>query len=292
MELLFNYIRENNIKVIWTLHDCWAFTGQCAYFSTKQCEKWKTKCHNCPLLKNYPKAIIDNSTWNYQKKKKLFTGLDITLVTLSKWLADLVKKSFLKEYQVKVINNGIDLNIFKPTKSNFRKRYNIENKKIILGVASVWDSRKGLTDFIKLSKILNEDYVIVLIGLSKKQIKSLPDNIIGITRTENQKELAGIYSIADVLLNPTYEDNYPTVNIEALACGTPVLSYDTGGSIEFVNFIKDNNTKYIIEKNKVISDINNLKEYIDGIINNKLILKDIKLLDEKTMIDKYLELYK
>lgn len=134
--------------------------------------------------------------------------------------------------------------------------------------------------------------MIVLIGLSKKQIKSLPDNIIGITRTENQKELAGIYSIADVLLNPTYEDNYPTVNIEALACGTPVLSYDTGGSIEFVNFIKDNNTKYIIEKNKVISDINNLKEYIDGIINNKLILKDIKLLDEKTMIDKYLELYK
>lgn len=293
IELLFNYIRENNIKVIWTLHDCWSFTGQCPYFTFVDCSKWKTQCDKCPMLNEYPKTLKDNSRSNYLKKKKLFTGLNITIVTPSEWLSKLVKQSFLKEYPVKVINNGIDLSIFKPIKSDFRKKYNIENKKIILGVAGVWDRRKGLSDFLELSKHLDNDkYQIVLIGLSKKQLNNLPSNIIGMTRTENQRQLVEIYSASDVLLNPTYEDNYPTVNIEALACGTAVLSYDTGGSIEFVKFIKNNDkVKYIIKKNDIVNNVSIVKNYINTITNSKLNIIDLYLLDERKMNDEYLKLY-
>ena len=291
IDLLFNYLKENNIKVIWTLHDCWPFTGQCAYFDMVNCDNWKQGCHNCPQLNSYPKSFKDSSIWNYKKKKELFNGLNLTLVTPSRWLSNLVKESYLKNYDVIVINNGIDTNIFKPTKNNFRKNNNILNKKIILGVANVWDKRKGLNDFLKLSKILSNDYVIVLIGLSKKQIKLLPNNIIGITRTENQQELSNIYSTSDILFNPTYEDNYPTVNLEAIACGTPVLSYNTGGSVEFTDFIEDNIDKYIISKEKANKDINYVKDKIDNIINNTFEVKDSKAFNEDKMISKYMSLY-
>ena len=292
IELLFNYIKNNNIKVIWTLHDCWAFTGQCSHFTIPNCDKWRRECNKCPILNQYPKTIKDNSKWNYNKKKELFSGLNMKIITPSKWLAELVRQSFLKNYPVEVINNGIDTNIFKPTNSNFRKEHNLENKKIILGVASVWDKRKGLSDFIKLSKILDDKYSIVLIGLDKKQIKEMPKNIIGITRTENQKELAEIYSTSDVLFNPTYEDNYPTVNLESIACGTPVLTYDTGGSIEFVDFLKNDNVKYIIEKDKVANNIELIKKYIDLIIDKDIELKDINLLEEKKIDEEYLNVYR
>ena len=291
IELLFNYLKENNIKVIWTLHDCWSFTGQCPHFTYVNCNKWKTQCKNCPQLNQYPKSFVDNSKWNYQKKKELFTNLNLTIVTPSKWLANLVKESYLKDYPVEVINNGIDTNIFKPTKSNFREKYNIKDKKIILGVANVWTWKKGLNDFIKLSKILNENYIIVLVGLNKKQIEELPKNIIGISKTENQTELAGIYSTADVFLNPTYEDNYPSVNLEAIACNTPVISYDTGGSIEFINYIKNNKEKYIIEKKKANQDISLVKEYIENVLTEKLEIVNNNNLNIFKMLNKYLEVY-
>lgn len=289
IELLFNYIRKNNIKVIWTLHDCWAFTGQCPYFTMQNCDKWKTQCYCCPMINEYPKTFKDNSFWNYNKKKKLFLDLNITIITPSEWLSQLVKKSFLKNYQVYVINNGIDLNIFKPTKSNFKTKYGIDNKKIILGVAGVWDKRKGLKDFLELSKIIDDSYVIVLVGLNKKQIKKLPDNIIGITRTENKFELAGIYTSADIFLNLTHEDNYPTVNLESLACGTPVYSYDTGGSTEFVKFIKNDKEENVIKEN--------LSFFYENIISKtkskkKLNLKNRNLLSENNMMDKYLKVYR
>ena len=291
IELLFKYIKQKNIKLIWTLHDCWGFTGQCPHFTLKKCSKWKKQCQNCPMIKEYPKALIDNSFWNYNMKKKLFTNLNATIITPSKWLSNLVKESFLKEYDIITINNGIDINVFKPTKSDFRKKHSLEDKKIILGVASIWDTRKGLNDFVRLSKVLDDSYRIVLVGVSKKQIKSLPNNIIGIRRTSNQKELAEIYSAADVFLNTTYEDNYPTVNLEAIACGTPVLSYDTGGSVEFINFIKNKNDNYIINKKDIKRDINILKEYIDRIIGKKMYLIDPFQLSEKTMIKKYIKIY-
>lgn len=236
IEVLFNYLADANKPVIWTLHDCWSFTGHCAYFSYVGCDKWRTGCNNCIQKKSYPASkFFDRSCKNWLEKKELFTKVKkMTLVTPSKWLAGLVKESYMGKYPVEVIPNGIDLNVFKPTPSDFREKNGLVGKKIILGVASVWDKRKGFDDFIELSKIIDDNTKIVLVGLSKTQLKNLPQNILGIERTNSTKELAEIYTAADVLFNPTYEDNYPTVNLEAQACGTPVVTYRTGGSVESV----------------------------------------------------------
>ena len=234
--ILFRFLKEYDRPVVWTLHDCWPFTGHCAYFDFIGCQLWQSGCHDCPQLSAYPKSYgMDHSRENFARKEQLFTGLrQLVLVTPSQWLADLVKKSFLGTYPVQVIHNGIDTTVFKPTPSDFRERYGLQDKKIILGVASPWTARKGLQDFIKLSKMLSEEWKIVLVGLSKKQLKTIPAAITGIERTNNVQELAQIYTAADVFFNPTYEDNYPTTNLEAIACGTPVITYDTGGSPESV----------------------------------------------------------
>ena len=235
--MLFKYIRKNNIRTVWTLHDCWSFTGQCPYFDMIGCDKWKTGCHHCPQISAYPKARFDNSKQMWKVKKKWFTGVEnMTLVTPSSWLADLVSQSFLKDYPIRVINNGIDLSVFKPTESDFREKYGIGDKKIILGVAFGFGERKGLDVFVELAKRLDSSkYQIVLVGTDKNTDAILPDNILSIHRTQNQTELAEIYTAADVLANPTREDNYPTVNMEAIACGTPVVTFDTGGSPEIPN---------------------------------------------------------
>ena len=234
IEILFDYLKRANKKVIWTLHDCWAFTGHCAYFDYVGCNKWKEGCKECPQKKEYPNSLLmDSSEWSFNKKKDIFTGVaDLTIVTPSKWLAGLVKQSYLSEYKVEVINNGIDLDIFKPTKSDFRERYGLENKFIILGVANVWDRRKGLQYLIDLAEKIDDNYKVIIVGVSEKQKKSLPKNIIGITRTNNIRELVEIYSAADVFVNPTLEDNFPTTNLEAIACGTDIITFDTGGSSE------------------------------------------------------------
>ena len=236
IEVLFKYLAESNKPVVWTLHDCWAFTGHCAYYSYVKCDKWKMGCDDCLQKKRYPSSLwLDASKKNWQKKKALFTSVkNMTLVTPSKWLANEVKKSFLSNYPMKVIANGIDLDVFKPTPSDFKEKNGLVGKKIILGVASSWSECKGLKDFIELSKILDEKYKIVLVGLSGNQIKELPENVMAISRTNNVKELAEIYTAADIFFNPTYEDNFPTVNLEAQACGTPVITYRTGGSVESV----------------------------------------------------------
>ena len=203
IEILFNYLKQHpEIKKVWTLHDCWAFTGHCAYYTYAKCDKWKSCCNGiCPNKKEYPKTIFSRIKINFNKKKQIFSDVEnMVLVTPSKWLKSEVENSFLKKYHVDVINNGVDTNIFKPTKSTIKKRYDVEDKKIILGVASVWDKRKGLDVFIKLSKQLNSEYKIVLIGLNKKQIKQLPDNIVGISRTENVQELAKWYSAAYIYI--------------------------------------------------------------------------------------------
>lgn len=235
LPLLFKYIKKHNIKTVWTLHDCWSFTGHCPHFDMIGCDKWKTGCYSCPQYKDYPKSIFDNSEYMYNLKKKWFTGVEnMTIVTPSRWLAELVKESYLKDYQVKVINNGIDLNIFKPTESDFREKHGLQDKFIILGVASPWKERKGLDVFLELAKRLDHRYRIVLVGLAKEQKENLPPNIIGLERTANQTELAGIYTTADVFANPTREENYPTVNMEAISCGTPVVTFNTGGSSEMI----------------------------------------------------------
>lgn len=236
VEVLFRYLKTCGKKIVWTLHDGWAFTGHCACFDFAGCEQWKNGCEKCPQKKEYPKSILlDKSKRNYAKKKELFTGIpNFTIVMPSQWLANLVKQSFLKEYEVKVIRNGIDTKVFKPTDSGVRQIYGLQDKKILLGVASAWVERKGLSDFIELSQSLDEGYQVVLIGVTEAQKKTLPKEILAITRTNNVQELAGWYTAADVFLNPTYEDNYPTVNLEAQACGAPVITYATGGSVENV----------------------------------------------------------
>lgn len=234
IEVLFRYLAKAGKHVIWTLHDCWAFTGHCAHFDYAKCSRWKKGCHDCPLKKEYPASFLaDNSKKNWERKKAAFTSVkNMTFVTPSKWLAKLVKQSFLGKYPVKVINNDIDLNVFMPTRGNFIKKHGLVGKTILLGVASVWDWHKGLNDYFTLAEKLDNNYKLVLVGLSEKQMKTLPENILGITRTNNTRELAEIYTAADYFINLTYEDNYPTVNLEAQACGTPVITYRTGGSPE------------------------------------------------------------
>ena len=225
VKLLFDYLKTCGKKVVWTLHDCWSFTGHCTHFQVPHCDKWQTECGKCIRAKDYPKAIFSHAKRNFKRKKQIFCGVpNLTIVTPSKWLAKLVKQSFLKEYPVQVINNGIDLTVFKPTASDFRKKYGLQNKKVILGVANVWEKRKGFDDFLELAKLISDDYRIVLVGVTDEQLKKLPPKVIGIKRTNSATELAQIYTAADVLFNPTYEDNYPTVNLEAQACGTPVIT--------------------------------------------------------------------
>lgn len=235
LEKLFTYFKEKKIKLVWTFHDCWAFTGYCPHFTMAKCDRWKSGCRDCPQKWDYS-WFFDKSAALFEKKKRLFEGLDLTIVTPSAWLADLVKQSFLKNYPVKVINNGIDLSVFKATESSFREKYGLNGKKTLLGVAFGWSARKGLDVFVALSKRLNpNEYQIVLVGTNDEIDRKLPENIVSIHRTQNQAELAEIYSASDVFVNPTREENFPTVNLEALACGTPVLTFRTGGSPEMLD---------------------------------------------------------
>ncbi len=284
IEVLFDYLRTCGKKIIWTLHDCWAFTGHSALCDGIGCEKWKNGCGNCPNLKEYPKSYKDYSKNNWLKKRKIFTRIpNLTIVTPSKWLAGLVKRSFLKGYSVKVIHNGIDTSQFYPIKSDFRKRYNIEDKYVLLGVASSWNEMKGLSDYIKLAKILDDSYRIVLVGLSKEQLRSVPQNMICIERTNSTEELVQIYSASDVLLNLSYCENYPTVNLEAIACGTPVITYDTGGSAE--SAIINGNVVLRGDLNAVISELNEHNYKTIKFIVNK------DLIDAQSSLKAYLKMF-
>jgi glycosyltransferase involved in cell wall biosynthesis len=237
-ELLFGWIKSRNFEVVkWTLHDCWAFTGGCGYFTSVNCQKWHERCQKCPR----DAAIVKRSIFGaqsetvFKRKRKAFAGVKgLKLVTPSKWLADLTRQSFLACYDVEVANNKIDKSIFCHRESDFRNINGLLNKYVILGVACPWSERKGLLDFIRLSALLPDGYCIVLVGVNEKQIRHLPINIVGIKRTESAIQLAEIYSAADIFFNPTKEENYPTVNLEAVACGCKVVTYDTGGAAETV----------------------------------------------------------
>ena len=248
VELLFNYLKESGVKVIWTLHDCWPFTGHCAHYTSVHCDKWIDGCYNCPALNHYPPTYNSGATkQNYEKKKTLFTSLkpeQMVLVTPSKWLKSQVEESFLNMYNVEVIPNGIDQEIFHRRESDIRKRYDIQDRFMILAVAGVWYPEKGMDDLIKISKVIHRDSVLVVVGADGRFAKQLSNgNAITIKRTQNVGELAELYSAADVMVNPTREDTFPTVNIEAQACGCPVVTYNTGGSPE----ILAENTGIVVE---------------------------------------------
>lgn len=286
LEILFNYIKSHNIPVVWTFHDCWAFTGHCPYFTLIGCEKWISGCHDCPQKRHHPASWgKDNSQWNWGKKKELYGSYPLmTVVTPSNWLASLVKRSFFYKVNVEVINNGVDLTLFKPTFSNYFDEYKKQNKIIVLGVSSTWVESKGLNDFLLIANLLGEKYQVVLVGLSEHQIKHLPINILGISRTDSIDELSKIYTAASVFVNPTYEDNYPTTNLESLACGTPVITYNTGGSSEPVT---ESGFGKVVEQG-------NVKKMVDAIIEQCKDLPEKKKLyncDASNNYRKYVELF-
>lgn len=282
LEVLFEYLRTCGRKIIWTLHDCWAFTGHCAYFDYVGCKKWKNRCEKCPQKREYPSCVgIDNSEKNYQRKRALFSGINnLTLVTPSIWLANLISQSFLKNYPIQIINNGIDVDIFKPTQRGVIEKYNLPNKKIILGVAALWEKRKGIDTFYELAKELPEEYQVVLVGLSKTQMKAIPSNIIGIERTDSAEELAALYSIAEVFVNPTLEDNYPTTNLESICCGTPVITYRTGGSPESASAYG------------IAIPSNNVRGILDIIVSDMKFKRSNKCFDKNETVNNYLKLYR
>ena len=286
--MLVSYINKHHVKAVWTLHDCWSFTGHCPYFDIVACDKWKVSCNKCPMYHDYPASKWDNSVSQYKKKKKWFTSIeDLTIVTPSRWLADLVKESYLNKYETKVIYNGLNMTIFKSTESNFREKYHLEDKFIILGVAFSWGERKGQDRFERLAAILDKRYQIVLVGINKENVSA--NNIICIPKTNNQVELAEIYTAADVLLNPTREDNFPTVNIEALACGTPVLSYGAGGSAEAF----DAQSGMLVSGETVVAVLDKL--YSDNFDKSACVERGKEFeqnLKYKEYIDLYLEVYK
>lgn len=261
IELMADWLIRHNRPVVWTFHDCWPFTGHCTYFDSVGCNRWTTGCHDCPNRQTYPSAWFhDNSRKNFIRKKELFNAIpQLTIVVPCQWMANNVSRSFFKDKRTVIIYNGVNTEIFKPTAADraqqLKRSLQLEGKRVILGVANVWEKRKGLDDFKKMASLLRYDERIVLIGTNKKQIASLPDRIIGIGRIENMTRLAEFYSMADAFINPTYDDNFPTTNIEALACGTPVVTYDTGGSPEAVS----PTTGAIVAKGDVAGAIENAR---------------------------------
>jgi len=294
IEVLFNYLSNADIPIIWTLHDCWPITGHCAYFDFVNCARWKSGCFSCPQKKSYPTSILlDRSKSNYKSKRDLFQSVKkMVVVPVSQWLADIVFDSFLNIFPKQVIYNGIDIDAFSPqlNSNTIRAKYLIGSRFMILGVAAVWDKRKGLNDFIMLSKLLSLDYVILLIGLDEKQIKGLPVNIIGVTRTESIKELAELYSASDLYMNPTWEDNFPTTNIEALACGTPVVTYRTGGSIEAIT----SETGFVVEKGDTYGLLNvtvQVREKGKNSYSTACRERAVKHFDKQQRFEEYIELF-
>lgn len=289
---LFRYLKRSKIPVVWTLHDCWPFTGHCAYFDYVGCERWKTGCHGCPQLRSYPACVgLDGSQRNYRMKKKAFAALpNLTFVAPCAWMKKPLSESFLSPYPVRVIPNGVNLEAFRPMSSRLKERFGLEGKKVVLSVASEWDERKGLRYLIDASGRLSDAYRIVIIGLTKEQIQTLPENMLGLEHTESLEELASWYTLADCFANPSMEDNMPMVNLEALACGTPAAVFETGGCPEAI----DDNCGIVVPKGdsvglaNAISSLAMRKNELSGACRARA----EKLFDCRSSFQAYVNLYK
>lgn len=255
-KILFEYLRTAKTPVVWTFHDCWAMTGHCAHFDAAGCERWKTGCYECPLKSDYPRSICkDSSKENYKLKKELFTSLDnITIVTVSEWLTYIVRQSFMSKYPIELINNGIDIETFKPCRNDLKQKYGIENKFVMIAVASQWSEKKGLYDYIELSKRLSDEYQLIFVGVDNCYKKDIPSNIITIRRTDSQKELAKLYSAADIVLNLSYEETFGLTTVEGFACGTPGIVYNRTASPELIT-----------EETGIVVEKGNYKQLINAI---------------------------
>lgn len=280
MEMLMEYISANNIYLISTLHSCWDITGHCCYFDLIGCDKWENGCFDCHNIKSYPRSYIDNTAYNFSHKAKLYEVVErCTIVVPSKWMHNLVRQSHLSKKHCKVIYNGIDL-------SKFNCGGKTKKDKIILSVGNGWGKRKGFDDLLELDTVLPEDIKLVVIGVTKKQSKMFSKNVVCIERTDSVKSLIEWYSKATVLFNPTYEDNYPTVNLEAIACHTPVATYDTGGSPETLKEMKYGK---IIKRRDYVS----LIEYVNLIHEGEIVydFSNIYDISKEKMVGEYISLY-
>ena len=290
-KVLFEYLDTIDIPVVWTMHDCWPFTGRCFHFVGVDCYKWKTGCYDCKADAGYTVSkYCDKSKPLYELKKRLFSSVqDMTLVPVSDWQAAFLQDSFLKKCNVHTIHNGVDLDKFKPLDGNrLRDKHNLHGKFVLIGVASPWNARKGFDDFCKLRSMLSDEFAIIMVGLKSEKIEKLPKGIIGIARTESQQELAEYYSVADCFVNLSYLDTFPTVNIEALACGTPVLTYNTGGSPEAV----DAETGVVVEQgdlNAVVAAICRMKR--DSLSSETCRQRAEKYFDKDKCFEEYIKLY-
>lgn len=293
LPLLFHYlVDEFNGKIFWTFHDCWPFTGHCAYFTAVGCDKWKEGCTHCPNKMQYPISLFaDASSSNYHAKREMFTQLKrLTIIVPSEWMEALARQSFMKKYPIEVVNNGIDMETFcySPDKKVIQKYHLVDEKKIILGVASVWDKRKGLDDFVALSYKLPEKYQIVLVGLTRAQIRKLPSTIIGITRTENTKELVALYSQAKIFINPSREESFSLVTVEAMACGTPVIVLNTSAVKELVN----SKSGVVVENCSSENYLSAIDEIEQKRPTREMVRKTAQKYNNEQMLKKIMDLYK
>jgi glycosyltransferase involved in cell wall biosynthesis len=293
MEVLFHYLKKVNIPVVWTFHDCWPITGHCSHFTFVGCEKWKTQCYNCPQKTGYPASyLIDRSKKNFILKKELFNSLsNLTLVPVSQWLSGILKESFLQNYPIKVINNGVNTEVFRPSEvSDFRNKHGLIDKFVLIGVATSWGERKGLNDFIELSKLLDSDFQIVLVGLTKKQIELLPKNILGIERTESVDALADIYASADIVLNLSYEETFGLTTVEGFACGTPGIVYNATASPELI----EESTGVVVEQgnmNKLVEAIYTIKNNGKQYYSDACVNRAHRLYKKEDRYREYIDLY-
>lgn len=289
--ILFNYLRESRTPVVWTFHDFWAITGHCAIVGKEICEKWKTGCGTCPLIRDYPKSYIDRSCSNYIKKKELFTSIEnMTIVTVSDWLKSIVEQSFLNDKNIKTIPNGIDTSVFYPrydAVKKVRENYKWGDKVVVLSVVDRWHEGVGFSDIWKLREKLDERFVIVLVGVTQKQKDILPEGVVGILHTSNRDELAELYTAADIGFPPQTVCTFGLVTAEAMACGTPSVVYAEAASEvigikelvvqtrnidELASTIKSfmlsggkqSYSEYCIKRaNEVYDSINNYSKYVD-----------------------------
>ena len=290
-ELLFEYLSTVSVPVIWTQHDCWSFTGGCKYYSSVNCKNWQNGCSKCPFKERALFPIVEKTRRHFNKKRHLFTSVaNLTLVPVSHWLEVEIQKSFLGGNRVHTIYNGINTDIFHPQESDIKSKYNIRNKHLLLGIASTWEPRKGLSDYVRLSEYLPDDTVILLVGLDKKHINNIPSGIIGLRRTQNVEELVKIYSAADIVLNLSHEETFGLTTVEGFACGTPSIVYNATASPELVTL----ETGIVVEPgdiqgvaNAVAEILGNGKEYYSEACRKRA----VEFYDKDKCFKKYFELY-
>lgn len=285
-KMLFEYLNTLDTPIVWTQHDCWAFTGHCAHFTEAGCYKWREQCHHCPISHDYPCAYRDNSAENFRLKKQYFTGCkNLTIVTVSEWLRRMVSQSFLGKYNIRTIYNGTDLTAFRP-----RPTHTPGKRFTIVSTAVKWTRQKGLYDFYELRKQLPDDIDIKLIGLSQKQIDNLPAGITGLEKTSSIDELATAYSEADIVVNLSYQETFGMTTAEGMACGTPCIVYNATACPELVT----PDTGIIVEPGNIqqtAQAIQQIKNNGKAAYTQNCRKRAESLFDKNRQFEKYIALY-